>query len=319
MVNIGFLFFINICFLLFSTSYASLQEEDRVTGLYYTGASYQDPELHLPKSYVKNEMDDKLKAALRDTIDESYTKVVQPSFNGSKVFSLNQHKRVFSPLFYLVRRECETTNSVDHLHNCMTHHMQTVWKQDKVSVPERDIDVFFQNMMPFTIKFLNIGQQQKAQAERGARGLIEDNLKQVLLKISVNFDPRSETSLEALYNSKYKADLYVQTKGFRQSYEINRHTLFPLILEVPLKGSLEALSFNSYYGGGGWTLSIGRAIIDNSTELEYRGRCFKNMKVKLSLGSSCLRVADDGHVIKRGPNQKEPFLTTCVVENYEEV
>ncbi|MBL9029760.1 MAG: hypothetical protein JNK42_04765, partial [Caedimonas sp.] len=113
MVNIGFLFFINICFLLFSTSHASLQEEDRVTGLYYTGASYQDPASHLPKGYVKDAMDDKLNAALRDAIDESYTKVVQVSFKDNKLFSLNQHRRVLSPLFYLVRRECETTNNAE--------------------------------------------------------------------------------------------------------------------------------------------------------------------------------------------------------------
>jgi hypothetical protein len=294
-------------------------EEDRVTGLYYKGTSYQDATSHLPKSYVKDAMDDPLKAALQGVIDESYTRVVQPSFNGSKVFSLNQHRRVFSPLFYLVRRECEATNNAENLHKSIMHHMRTVWKQDEVKLPvsDRDIDVFFQNMMPYTIKFLDIGREQRAPAARGARGLIEDNLKQVLLKISVNFDPHSETSLEALYNSEYKANLYVQTNGFRKSYEINKHTLFPLSIEVPLEGSLESLSFNTWTSSN-MVESIGRAIIDNSTELENRGRCFKNIEVKLSLGSSFLRVVD-GHVIKKGSNQERPFSTTCVVENYEEV
>ncbi|MBL9029637.1 MAG: hypothetical protein JNK42_04125, partial [Caedimonas sp.] len=58
-------------------------------GLYYKGTSYQDPASHLPKGYVKDAMDNKLKAALQDVIDESYAKVVQVSFKDNKLFTLN--------------------------------------------------------------------------------------------------------------------------------------------------------------------------------------------------------------------------------------
>lgn len=140
-----------------------VQGIDEITGLYYSGGKFQ--EHFLPDTYVKDEiLDPILQAALKEQIDASFTEGVNIVSQGSRQFSLNQQRRILSPLFYLVRIELEGNNNPNILYHHLSQHMQRVWRQDHV-LRSINLEAIVSSMRPFASTFLNIGRIEKLTLE----------------------------------------------------------------------------------------------------------------------------------------------------------
>lgn len=89
---------------------------DDMAGLCYTQTKGQKNGF-LPHDYQKDPLDDKIHQALQAKIAESFYQGIRKATTSSQ-FSLKQHQRVLSPLFYLVRTEItDMLKDVSHSRN----------------------------------------------------------------------------------------------------------------------------------------------------------------------------------------------------------